>query len=112
MSGKYQSFQNDVNYENNPTFAVLHAQINQNKDIAARAVQKVIDRDEKIDILLDKSENLEASASLFQRTSRKLKDKMCCAEFQSKLCLAIIVLIVIAIIIMIIVLANKPWKNH
>lgn len=74
-------------------------------------VTKTLQRDENIHTMLIKSENLEHSANIFQRTSNTLRRKMCCENVKNSVILAIIVIAIIAFLILIIVLSTKPWEK-
>ncbi|XP_027104736.1 vesicle-associated membrane protein 727-like [Coffea arabica] len=75
----------------------LKAQITEVKGIMMDNIEKVLDRGEKIELLVDKSENLQFQADTFQRQGRQLRRKMWLQNLQMKLMVggAILVLIII-----------------
>ncbi|CDO99918.1 unnamed protein product [Coffea canephora] len=75
----------------------LKAQITEVKGIMMDNIEKVLDRGEKIELLVDKSENLQFQADTFQRQGRQLRRKMWLQNVQMKLMVggAILVLIII-----------------
>jgi len=75
----------------------LKAQITEVKGIMMDNIEKVLDRGEKIELLVDKTENLQFQADSFQRQGRQLRRKMWLQNLQMKLMIggAIFALIVI-----------------
>ncbi|XP_062091752.1 vesicle-associated membrane protein 727 [Humulus lupulus] len=75
----------------------LKAQITEVKGIMMDNIEKVLDRGERIELLVDKTENLQFQADSFQRQGRQLRRKMWLQNLQMKLMIAgaVIVLIVI-----------------
>uniref|UniRef100_M4DEA2 Vesicle-associated membrane protein 727 n=1 Tax=Brassica campestris TaxID=3711 RepID=M4DEA2_BRACM len=65
----------------------LKAQINDVKGIMMDNIEKVLDRGEKIELLVDKTENLQFQADSFQRQGRQLRRKMWIQSMQMKLML-------------------------
>lgn len=81
-------------------------------EIMRNNVDKALARDVKIDMLLDKSEDLAEGAKRFQKTSKSLRDKMCCLNFKSNMTLWIVALIVIILLILIIVIPAVRYNRH
>ncbi|XP_052185037.1 vesicle-associated membrane protein 727 [Diospyros lotus] len=75
----------------------LKAQITEVKGIMMDNIEKVLDRGEKIELLVDKTENLQFQADSFQRQGRQLRRKMWLQNLQMKLMLggAIFAIIII-----------------
>lgn len=75
----------------------LKAQITEVKGIMMDNIEKVLDRGEKIELLVDKTENLQFQADSFQRQGRQLRRKMWFQNLQMKLMVggAILVFIII-----------------
>ncbi|KAI3864984.1 hypothetical protein MKW92_008025 [Papaver armeniacum] len=75
----------------------LKAQMSEVKGIMMDNIEKVLDRGEKIELLVDKTENLQFQADSFQRQGRQLRRKMWLQNFQMKLMVGggIIALIII-----------------
>lgn len=75
----------------------LKAQITEVKGIMMDNIEKVLDRGEKIELLVDKTENLQFQADSFQRQGRQLRRKMWFQNLQLKLMVggAILVFIII-----------------
>ncbi|XP_057475884.1 vesicle-associated membrane protein 727-like [Actinidia eriantha] len=75
----------------------LKAQITEVKGIMMDNIEKVLDRGEKIELLVDKTENLQFQADSFQRQGRQLRRKMWLQSLQMKIMVggAILALIII-----------------
>lgn len=76
----------------------LKAQITEVKGIMMDNIEKVLDRGEKIELLVDKTENLQFQADSFQRQGRQLRRKMWFQNLQMKLMVGGAVVIFIIII--------------
>ncbi|CDY13199.1 BnaC04g26360D [Brassica napus] len=63
----------------------LKAHINDVKGIMMDNIDKVLDRGERIELLVDKTENLQFQADSFQRQGRQLRRKMWIQSLQMKL---------------------------
>lgn len=63
----------------------LKAQITEVKGIMMDNIEKVLDRGEKIELLVDKSENLQFQADSFQRQGRQLRRQMWMQNLRMKL---------------------------
>ena len=75
----------------------LKAQITEVKGIMMDNIEKVLDRGEKIELLVDKTENLQFQADSFQRQGRQLRRKMWLQNLQMKLMVGggILILIIV-----------------
>lgn len=76
----------------------LKAQITEVKGIMMDNIEKVLDRGEKIELLVDKTENLQFQADSFQRQGRQLRRKMWFQNLQMKLMVGGAILIFIIIV--------------
>lgn len=76
----------------------LKAQISEVKGIMMDNIEKVLDRGERIELLVDKTENLQFQADSFQRQGRQLRRKMWLQSLRMKLMIAGAVLILIVIL--------------
>ncbi|GLT57039.1 hypothetical protein SLA2020_300420 [Shorea laevis] len=63
----------------------LKAQITEVKEIMMDNIEKVLDRGERIELLVDKTENLQFQADSFQRQGRQLRRKMWLQSLKVKL---------------------------
>eukprot|EP00262_Sarcandra_glabra_P018372 TRINITY_DN655_c0_g2_i1.p1 TRINITY_DN655_c0_g2~~TRINITY_DN655_c0_g2_i1.p1 ORF type:complete len:238 (-),score=49.81 TRINITY_DN655_c0_g2_i1:283-996(-) len=85
----------------------LKAQITEVKGIMMDNIEKVLDRGERIELLVDKTENLQFQADSFQRQGRQLRRKMWLQNLRFKLMVGGAVL---ALIIIIWLMACKGFK--
>ncbi|KAI9118704.1 hypothetical protein K1719_010149 [Acacia pycnantha] len=76
----------------------LKAQVTEVKGIMIDNIEKVLDRGEKIELLVDKTESLQFQADSFQRQGRQLRRKMWLQNLQMKLMLGGGILIIIVIL--------------
>eukprot|EP00793_Prasinoderma_coloniale_P003397 PRCOL_00006633-RA len=81
--------------------AMVQKQVSEVKNVMMDNIEKVLDRGEKIELLVDKTENLRTQADAFQRTGRRLRSKMWWQNLKMKLIVALILLTVIFVIFMI-----------
>jgi vesicle-associated membrane protein 7 len=80
---------------NNVKILQLQDQIEETRAIMADNIDHVIRRGEKLEVLIDKTEELENSALLFKKKTTKLKWHMCLENYKM---MAILVLIVILVL--------------
>nr|BAS01267.1 vesicle-associated membrane protein 72A.2 [Marchantia polymorpha] len=76
----------------------IKAQVSEVKGIMMDNIEKVLDRGEKIEVLVDKTDNLRTQADNFQRQGRQLRRKMWLQNFKVKLIVLAIIIVVILII--------------
>lgn len=76
----------------------VKAQITEVTGIMMDNIEKVLDRGEKIELLVDKTESLQFQADNFQRHGRQLRRKMWLQSLQMKLMIGGAILILICII--------------
>jgi hypothetical protein len=61
-------------------------------------IEKVLDRGEKLEVLVDKTESLRYQADQFQKSGKALRNKMWWQNIKMKLLVALIICIVIVVI--------------
>ncbi|KAG6495243.1 vesicle-associated membrane protein 727-like [Zingiber officinale] len=76
----------------------LKAHITEVKGIMMDNIEKVLDRGEKIEFLVDKTENLQLQADSFQRQGRQLRRKMWLQNLRFKLMVAGVILAIILVL--------------
>ncbi|KAF8396376.1 hypothetical protein HHK36_017993 [Tetracentron sinense] len=76
----------------------LKAQITEVKGIMMDNIEKVMDRGERIELLVDKTENLQFQADSFQRQGRQLRRKMWLQNLQMKLIVGGAILAIIIVL--------------
>ena len=75
------------------------------KGIMTENIEKVLERGERIDILLDKTEELDYSASTFRTSAVRIRRKMWWQN--TKMCLILIVVILIILTIIVLVILSQ-----
>ncbi|KAI3408776.1 uncharacterized protein J3R85_020066 [Psidium guajava] len=73
----------------------LKAQITEVKGIMVDNIEKVLDRGERIELLVDKTENLQFQADVFQRQGRQLRRKMWFQNLQMKVMVGGVIVLII-----------------
>lgn len=86
-------------YSNIEKIQKVRSEVDSVKGIMGQNIQKVMERGEKVEVLLDKSEKLSHESLLFKRKAKSLKRNMICKNVK----LLIVILTVIAIIVIIII---------
>ena len=77
----------------------VRAQINDVKDVMVQNIEKVLERGEKIELLVDKTDKLNNAAFKFERQSKKLKNAMWWRNLKMKLMIGMVVALVLYIIL-------------
>ncbi|KAK6929608.1 Longin domain [Dillenia turbinata] len=80
--------------------AKVKAQVSEVKGVMMQNIEKVLDRGEKIELLVDKTENLRSQAQDFRQQGTKMKRKMWVQNMKIKLIVAGIVAALILLILM------------
>lgn len=73
-------------------------QVDEVKNIMVENIEKVLERGEKIELLVDKTDDLRFQAEKFQKTGRQLRSKMWWANCKMKLVVVAAVLLLALII--------------
>eukprot|EP00730_Choanoeca_flexa_P009856 TRINITY_DN14215_c0_g1_i1.p1 TRINITY_DN14215_c0_g1~~TRINITY_DN14215_c0_g1_i1.p1 ORF type:complete len:217 (+),score=63.14 TRINITY_DN14215_c0_g1_i1:165-815(+) len=83
-------------------------QVDEVKDVMVQNIEKVLQRGEQIDLLVDKADNLELEAGRFNKNATKLRKKM---WWKNMKCQLMMVFIFIALIIVIVAAAGGFKKR-
>ncbi|MCD7445999.1 hypothetical protein HAX54_024703 [Datura stramonium] len=78
----------------------VKAQVSEVKGVMMENIEKVLDRGEKIELLVDKTDNLRSQAQDFRQQGTKIRRKMWYENMKIKLIVFAIILILILIIIL------------
>lgn len=87
--------------------AKVKAQVSEVKGVMMENIEKVLDRGEKIELLVDKTENLRSQAQDFRQQGTKLRKKMWFQNMKMKL---IVLGIIIALILIIVLSVCRGFK--
>ena len=74
-------------------------QLEEVKGVMVQNIEKVLERGEKIELLVDKTDKLNNAAFKFEKQSKRLKNAMWWRNFKMKLMIAFVVLLALYIII-------------
>lgn len=90
-------------YTSNPlvadNIAKVQAQIDTVKDVMIENIDRVLERGEKIELLVDKTDKLNQQAFKFEKTSKSLKNALWCRKIRNYCIIITIVLVVIFFIL-------------
>ncbi|KAL6751241.1 R-SNARE protein, VAMP72-family [Haematococcus lacustris] len=81
--------------------AAVQKRVNEVKDVMVENIEKVLERGERIELLVDKADGLATQAEVFQKKGRQLRNKMWWQYCKMKLLIALIILVLIAVIFVI-----------
>lgn len=76
---------------------MIRDEINNTKEEVHRGIEKVIDRGEKLDVLVVRSNNLLEDAITFKKQSKRLKRKMLCKRIKIALAMIFILFIILMV---------------
>lgn len=80
----------------------VQKQVDGVKNVMVQNIERVLERGEKLEVLVEKSDNLNTSADRFKKTGRQLRSKMWWQNMKMKLLVVILVLVLILVIILIV----------
>merc|ERR1711871_925646 len=89
-------------YSNDPSADTLHkvrGQIDEVKDVMVQNIEKLIERGEKIEILVDKTKNLNEQALEFNKRSRQVKNVMWWKNCKVMTLLVVIILMILFFVV-------------
>lgn len=84
----------------------LQTQIDEVKGVMTQNIEKVIERGERLDDLMDKTEELEATSANFQRTSRKIAKRYWWRNKKMTIILVSVCIVVVLVIVLIILFST------
>ncbi|XP_077998958.1 vesicle-associated membrane protein 7-like [Glandiceps talaboti] len=84
------------------TLTTLQNQVDDVKDVMTQNIEKVLERGDKIDTLLSKTDDLEANAQSFQKSAKKVSSKMWWKNTRNTIILVVVVLVVLTVLVLII----------
>jgi len=90
--------------------ASLREEVDQVKDIMVANIDSIVERGEKLDLLVDKTENLSSNAVSFKTTSTRLARAMWWKNIKMTVAVAVVVIVVIYFIVSM-SCGGLDWKN-
>ncbi|CAD7700981.1 unnamed protein product [Ostreobium quekettii] len=91
--------------------AAVQRKVDEVKNIMVENIEKVLERGEKIELLVDKTDDLRFQAEKFHKTGKHLRSKMWWQNFKMKIMLCIIIMVVILIIVLLICFPGGACKK-
>jgi len=89
--------------------AAVQKKVSEVKNIMVDNIEKVLERGEKIELLVDKTDNLRFQADKFHKTGKQLRSKMWWQNMRLKITIVVVVLVLILVIFL---LACFAPANH
>ncbi|PRP87592.1 hypothetical protein PROFUN_04619 [Planoprotostelium fungivorum] len=89
----------------------LRSQVNDVKNVMIENVDKVLARGEKIETLVDKTQELQDSATTFQFKSREVKNKFWWKNLKMKICIGITILIIVLLVVLLLLWKTGVFDN-
>ncbi|XP_013407377.1 vesicle-associated membrane protein 7 [Lingula anatina] len=86
--------------------SAVQKQVNEVKGIMTQNIEKVLERGEKLDTLVERSEELEGTSKMFSTTARKVRKKYWWKNTKMTICLVCTVIIVIIVLTLIILFST------
>ncbi|XP_005092540.1 vesicle-associated membrane protein 7 [Aplysia californica] len=90
----------------NSAVAAVQKQVEEVKGVMSQNIERVLERGDRLEDLMDKTEELEAGAATFQRTSRKIQRRYFWKNKKMTIILACILLVVVLVIVLIILFST------
>lgn len=78
--------------------ASVQKKVDEVKNIMVENIERVLERGEKIELLVDKTDNLRFQADKFHKTGRQLRSRMWWQSFRMKI-IILVVIILLAVVI-------------
>ncbi|PNX96144.1 vesicle-associated membrane protein 726-like protein [Trifolium pratense] len=82
--------------------AKVKAQVSEVQDVMMQNIDQVLNRQVKIDVLMDKTDNLRSEAQVFRQNGGQLRRKMWFQNMKIKLIILAIVIVIILIIVLVV----------
>ncbi|KAE8787120.1 hypothetical protein D1007_38999 [Hordeum vulgare] len=99
----------DLHPEEIDKLAKVKAQVSEVKGVMMQNIEKVLDRGEKIELLVDKTEDLRSQAQDFKKQGTKIRQKMWWENMKIKLIAFGIIVLLILVIILTVCRDFKCW---
>ncbi|EIE19250.1 R-SNARE protein, VAMP72-family [Coccomyxa subellipsoidea C-169] len=92
--------------------ASVQKKVDEVKNIMVDNIEKVLERGEKIELLVDKTDNLRFQADRFHKTGRQLRSKMWWQNMKMKLIIAAVVVVLAFIIFLMACFSGRNCLKH
>ncbi|KAM7452605.1 hypothetical protein ABFA07_000255 [Porites harrisoni] len=91
----------DTGYDDTDQIAKVRREVNEVKGVMTQNIEKVLERGERIDVLVGKAEELDNSAQSFHRQSTRLRKQMWWQNKKMCLLLIFVLLVIIGVIVLV-----------
>ncbi|CAH3043214.1 unnamed protein product [Porites lobata] len=91
----------DTGYDDTDQIAKVRREVNEVKGVMTQNIEKVLERGERIDVLVGKAEELDHSAQSFHRQSTRLRKQMWWQNKKMCLLLIFVLLVIIGVIVLV-----------
>ncbi|XP_035668868.1 vesicle-associated membrane protein 7-like [Branchiostoma floridae] len=91
--------------------SMLQSQVDEVKGVMSQNIEKVLARGDRLDNLMEKTDELEASADTFKKTARRVKKKYFWKNAKMMIILSVVVLVVLIILTLIILFSTGVIKT-
>lgn len=95
-----EAFMIDTSYANNEKIGSVQSELDQAKKIMEQNIDKVINRGERLDDLVDKTENLKMNSIKFASTAKKVRRHYFCRHIRITILMIIILIVVVFLVVM------------
>jgi|TARA_B100000475_G_scaffold57466_1_gene39835 vesicle-associated membrane protein 7 len=95
-----RTIQKQLEFYNGPQadqFATVHKKLDDVKNVMVQNIEMVLERGEKLELLVDKSEQLQLDSFRFQKSSKKLRQAMFWKKVKIYMLIACVVLVLLYI---------------
>lgn len=86
--------------------STLQSQVEEVKGVMTQNIERVLERGQRLEELMEKTTDLEASSSTFKKTARRVQRKMWWKNTRWTIILAVVAILIVAIIIIIILFST------
>ncbi|CAF3522285.1 unnamed protein product [Rotaria sordida] len=98
---------NNTRATDNNSVTTLHNQVQEVVGVMKQNIDKLLDRDVALNNLVTRSDDLQSSATTYNRTANQLHKKYWCKNAKTNICIAGIIITVIFIVILSIALSRR-----
>ncbi|XP_062596666.1 vesicle-associated membrane protein 8-like isoform X1 [Saccostrea cucullata] len=91
--------------------SALRSQVDDVKNVMTQNIERVLDRGERLENLIDKTEELEASSSQFQKTAKKIRKKYWWKNTKMMIIIGVVVFVILIVIVILILNGTGVFKG-
>ncbi|KAK3090721.1 hypothetical protein FSP39_014088 [Pinctada imbricata] len=91
--------------------SALRSQVDEVKDVMTQNIERVLERGERLENLIDKTEELESSAATFQKTAKRIQRKYWWSNLKMKIILGVVVFVILVIVVVLILYGAHVFEG-